>query len=211
MGPTDLGGRRQRQFLAWRFRFAEPQIPPFQQRNPRYQIRPGDALDIGFTFSSELNQSAPVQPDGYIVLRDVGDLYVAGMTLPEVREAIAKAYSKVLNNPEITVQLRDYEKPYFIAIGQIMRPGKYDLRGATRVTEAIAMAGGFNDSAKHSQVVLYRHVSPDWMEATVIDVKKMLAQRNLSEDCMVKPGDLIYVPQSTSSKSGATFLRLAWE
>jgi hypothetical protein len=49
-------------------------------------------------------------------------------------------------------------------------------------------------------VVLYRHVSPDLMQAHVVNVKKMLASHDLNEDYLIKPGDLIYVPQSTSSK-----------
>jgi polysaccharide biosynthesis/export protein len=117
-----------------------------------------------------------------------------------VREAIAKAYEKTLNRPEITVELKDFQKPYFVATGQVVHPGKYELRGDIRLTEGIAIAGGFNESAKHSNVVLYRHVSPDLMQAHVIDVKKMLASRDLNEDYLIKPGDLIYVPQSASSK-----------
>lgn len=173
--------------------------PPMSEHNPRYELRPGDVLDFGFTFSPEFNQSTPIQPDGYITLRDVGDLHVAGMSLPQVRDTVAKAYSKILVSPEITVQLKEFEKPYFVATGQVVRPGKYEIRGATRLTEAIAMAGGFTDSAKHSQVVLFRRVSPEWMEAKLVDVKKLLGQKNLNEDAFVHAGDIVYVPQSRFS------------
>jgi protein involved in polysaccharide export with SLBB domain len=174
--------------------------PTLQDRTPRYRIRSGDVIQISFAFASEFDQSAQVQPDGYINLKEVNDLYVAGMTLPIVRQAIAKAYEKTLNHPEITVELKDYEKPYFVATGQVVHPGKYELRGDVRLTEGIAIAGGFNEAAKHSNVVLYRHVSPDLMQAHVVNVKKMLASHDLNEDYLIKPGDLIYVPQSTSSK-----------
>jgi polysaccharide export outer membrane protein len=178
-----------------------PQGPvgPLQQRDPRYELRPGDVLDIGFTFSPEFNQVVPVQPDGYVTLRDAGDLHVAGLSLPQLREAIAKAYRGVLHEPEVTVQLKEFEKPYFIATGQVARPGKYELRGTTRVTEAIAIAGGLTDAAKHSQVVLFRHVSPNWMEGKLVDVKKMLSEKNLNEDLFVHAGDIVYVPQSRFS------------
>ncbi len=175
------------------------QTTALQERNPRYELRPGDVLEIGFTFSPEFNQVLTVQPDGFVTLHDAGDLQVQGMTVPELRIAIAKAYGKVLRDPEVSVVLRDFEKPYFVASGYINRPGKYELRGPMRLTEAIAVAGGFSDGAKQSQVVVYRRVSRDWMEATVIDVKKMLARKDLNEDLLLHPEDFVYVPQNRSS------------
>ncbi len=177
----------------------QQQVTPLQLRNARYELRPGDILDVGFTFSPEFDQSLTVQPDGFVTLRAAGDLQVAGMTVPQVRTAIAKAYSTVLRDPQVNVVLKDFEKPYFIASGQINRPGKYELRGPMRVTEAIAVAGGFTDAAKQSQVVVYRRISHDWMEGTVVDVKKMLAHKDLNEDLMLRPDDFLYVPQSRYS------------
>src|SRR5205807_719649 len=106
-----------------------------------------------FELSPEFNQTAvTVQPDGFISLRAVGDIKVDGQTVPVLTQTLKTAYSKILHDPIISVVLKDFEKPYFIADGQLGRPGKYDLRGSVTLTEAIAMAGGFNDSAKHSQV-----------------------------------------------------------
>jgi polysaccharide export outer membrane protein len=171
----------------------------FQERNPRYKLRKGDSFDLDMPFSQEFNQSIAVQPDGYITLKGVGSIYVEGQTLPEVTATIKAAYAKILHDPEITIALKDFEKPYFIAAGQVGRPGKYDIRSSITITEAVAIAGGFNDRSKHSQVVLYRPVSGGY-EAKVVNVKKLLAERNLSEDLQVEPGDLVYVPQNTYSK-----------
>jgi polysaccharide biosynthesis/export protein len=170
------------------------------QRYPRYELRADDVFDISFEFSPEFNQTVTVQPDGYITLRGVGDVHVAGRTVPELTEAIRTAYGKILKDPAIAVVLKDFDKPYFIAAGQVGRPGKYELRGDTTVVEAIAIAGGLNDTAKHSQVVLFRRVSRDWMEAKVLDVKKMLNDKSLREDMHLKPGDMVFVPQSLTSK-----------
>jgi protein involved in polysaccharide export with SLBB domain len=64
------------------------------------------------------------------------------------------------------------------------------------VVEALAMAGGLSNAAKNSQVLLFRRVSQEWVEAREIDVKKMLNGKNLNEDVHLKPGDMIYVPKS---------------
>lgn len=174
--------------------------PAPAQRYPRYLLRPSDVLQVTFPISPEFDQAVSIQPDGYISVRGVGDLYIAGMTVPELIEALKKAYGQFLHDPVITVELKDFEKPYFIAGGQFGRPGKYELRGDTRVTEAVAIAGGFTEKAKHSDVVLYHRVPSGWIEAKRLDVKQMLASRDLSEDPYLRPGDLIYVPQNSISK-----------
>jgi polysaccharide export outer membrane protein len=180
---------------------ASEQPPALRERNPRYQLTPGDSIDINFKFSPELNQKdVHVQPDGFITLADIGDIHVAGLTLPEAREKLTASYSKVLKDPAIEVDLRDFNKPYFIASGRLLRPGKYELREATTLTEAIAIAGGFNDTSKHSQVWLFRREPNGSIESREFNVKKMLAKGKLQEDIPLQPGDMIWVPQNEWSK-----------
>jgi polysaccharide export outer membrane protein len=172
----------------------------FQQRSPRYKLEFGDQFDVAFELSPEFNQTVTVQPDGYITLRGGGDVHVAGQTVPELTETLRRAYGKILNDPLISVILKDFEKPYFIADGQIGHPGKYELRGDTTLTQAIAMAGGFQDSAKHSQVLLFRRVNSDWVSAKIINVKEMEREGNLREDPFLHPGDMVFVPKNRFSK-----------
>ncbi len=174
--------------------------PGFQLRTPRYLLRPDDVLDLSFEFSPEFNQTVSVQPDGYVSLRGIGEMHVAGKTIPELNEALLIAYEKILHDPVIVATLKEFEKPYFIAGGQVSHPGKYELRGDTTVTEAVAMAGGFSQIARHSQVLLFRRVSDGWTETQILNVKKMLGEKNLREDLHIKPGDMIFVPQNRISK-----------
>jgi polysaccharide export outer membrane protein len=175
--------------------------PEFQQRTPRYHIEAGDTFDLIFELSPEFNQTVvAVQPDGFVTLRGVGDLKVAGQTVPELTQTLRTAYSKILNDPLISVVLKDFEKPYFVAGGQVAKPGKYDMHGQTTLTQAIEIAGGFQSSAKHSQVMLFRRVDDQWTEAKLIDVKKMEKSGNLKEDPFLHPGDMLIVPKNTMSK-----------
>jgi polysaccharide export outer membrane protein len=175
-------------------------VPGLQQRNPRYQLRKSDSFEIDFAFSPELNQTVAIQPDGYVTLKEVGSIFVEGQTVPELTQSLKTAYAKILHDPVIAEALKDFENPYFIASGQVAKPGKYDLRGPITVTEAVAIAGGFNDSAKHSQVVLFHPTPNGVFEAKLLNVKQLLSSRNLSEDIYMQPGDLVYVPQSMISK-----------
>jgi polysaccharide export outer membrane protein len=100
----------------------------------------------------------------------------------------------------ISIDPTDFEKPYFVVGGQVGKPGKFDWRGDVSVTQAIAIAGGLTDAAKHSQVLLFRRVSDQWTQAKIINVKKMFASRNLQEDPELQPGDMLFVPKNALSK-----------
>jgi polysaccharide export outer membrane protein len=172
----------------------------FQQRDQRYRIRKSDVIEVKFKFSPEFDQTVTVQPDGFVTLDGAGDIKVEDKTLPELTRAIRSAYQGILHDPVITVSLKDFDKPFFIAAGQVGHPGKYELRSDTTLVEALAIAGDLTAAAKHSQVVLFRHVSNDTVEARVFNVKEMLRARNLQEDPHLLPGDMVFVPQNKISK-----------
>ena len=171
-----------------------------EARRPLYRLCKSDVLDISFTFSPELNQSVTVQPDGYVPLKGAEQVYAEGMTVPDLGVVIREAYRGVLHDPEVAVTLKDFDKPFFIAGGEVGRPGKYELRSDTTVAEAVAMAGGFSQRAKHSQVVLFRRVSNEVVESHLLNIKSMLNLRQLQEDMHLRSGDLIFVPQNLISK-----------
>lgn len=173
--------------------------PVLQQRNPRYQVQRDDILIISFALSPELNQTVTIQPDGYINLQGAGSVYVQGMTVPEVVAAVKKAYSSVLHDPIVDVDLKDFQKPFFVALGQVGKPGQYDLRYDMTVTEAIGIAGGFGPGAK-TQVLLYHRVSNEWAEVKLLNIKDILHGKNVNEDAHLMPGDMIFVPEKFITK-----------
>jgi polysaccharide export outer membrane protein len=170
------------------------------ERHPLYRLSKSDSVDINFTFSPDFNQTLTVQPDGFVALKGAGALFAEGLTVPQMQQAVVNAYRGFLHEPEVTVTLKDFDKPYFLASGEVARPGKYELRGDLTVNEGVAIAGGFTQQARHSQVVVFRRISAYVAESHVLDLKKMLDSRDLHEDLHLQPGDFIFVPQSRVSK-----------
>jgi polysaccharide biosynthesis/export protein len=170
------------------------------ERHPLYRLRPSDVVEISFTVAPEFNQTLTVQPDGYVMLKDAGMVQVQGLNLTEFTEAVQKAYRGYLHDPQVAVLLKDFEHPYFIVGGEVGHPGKYELRSDTTVAEAVQIAGGLTQQAKHSQVVLFRRVNDDLVETRLLNLKKMLKQPSLKEDAHLQPGDLVFVPQNEISK-----------
>ena len=68
------------------------------------------------------------------------------------------------------------------------------------LTEAVAMAGGFLESSKHSQVVLYRRVNDQWTSAQLFNLKAMEKTHDLREDPVLRAGACSFVPKNTFSK-----------
>ena len=166
----------------------------------RYRITPGDVIELRFPFVPELDQTLAVQPDGYVTLREVGDVRVQGRTLPQVRAAVNEAYMPFVRDPVFTAVLKEFEKPYFVAAGEINKPGRYELRGATTLTQAIAYAGGATGHAKLTDVVIFRPYTEDAVSVKQINVKEMFSKKDLSEDPLLRPGDTVYISKTKLGK-----------
>ncbi len=168
--------------------------PELEQRYPRYAIQSQDVLLLSFPLTPELNQTVTVQPDGYINLENAGSLHVQGLTVPELADALKKAYAGTLHDPIIDVDLKDFQKPFFTVSGQVGKPGQYDLRADITVAEALAVAGGMAPTAK-TQIFLFHRTSNDWFEVKKLNMKDVLNGKNANEDPTIQPGDMIYVPE----------------
>jgi polysaccharide export outer membrane protein len=182
------------------FSEARPPASGGRQGAERYRLQPGDVVELSFAFTPDFNQTLSIGPDGFVTFRDVGDVRAEGYTTDELAQTAESRYAPILHDPMVTVTLKDFEKPSFIVGGEVEHPGKFELRGRTTLTEAVAIAGGFRDTAKHSDVMLFRRVSNDWASARKIDLKKMLRAGNLSEDPELEPGDMLFVPKNAISK-----------
>src|SRR5690242_19241849 len=83
------------------------QTTTFSDRQPRYKLQPLDVLEVHYRYSPEFDQTATVQPDGFISLPLLGDLNIQGLTLDEAKAAILGKASQRLRDPEITVVLKE--------------------------------------------------------------------------------------------------------
>jgi polysaccharide biosynthesis/export protein len=174
--------------------------PALQSRNEPYRLERNDVFDLNFVLTPEFDQTVTVRPDGYISLRGEGDVMVLGQTIPEASATISAAYARILDNPTVAINLKDFEKPYFVAGGWVGKPGKYELRGETNLSQAIQVAGGLKDGAKTSNIILFRSTSNGWVEVKNINMKQILAGKDMREDVRLRPGDMFLVPKGAFAK-----------
>jgi polysaccharide biosynthesis/export protein len=187
-----------------------------QQRPPRlttvteerYRLQPGDVLEVQYRYSPEFNQTVTVQPDGYVSLDIGGDLKVAGLTIEQTRDAILKRAAERLQDPVATVILKEFQRPYFVVAGEVTQPGKIEMRERVTAIQAIMLAGGLKESAKASQIVVFRKINSDMAEVKLLNLKNIRRTSDLENDLTLQPGDMVFVPRDRITKI-ERFMRLA--
>jgi polysaccharide export outer membrane protein len=137
-----------------------------------------------------------VSEDGVIVLDTTGSIKVAQLTVEAAAALITKQSSGFLNNPVVTVSLKDSEKPYFVVAGEVDKPGKYDLRNPITALQAILVAGGMTSTARSGQVIVYHIINDTDAEVTVLNLSTIRSKKGLKRDVALEQGDMVFVPRS---------------
>jgi len=165
-----------------------------------YVIQPSDVITVKYRLTPEFNFTGSVLPDGFISPPLLGSIKVAGLTVPQASELLVAKASERLRDPELTIELQEFEKPYFVVGGEVAAPGKFDLRGRIGVLEAIAIAGGFKTSAQRSRVVIYRRHDDQTAVATIVKTKDLMRPMTEVSGLVLESGDFVVVPQNSYSK-----------
>ena len=174
----------------------------------RYRLQPGDVFEVQFRYSPEFNQTVTIQPDGYISLEVGGELKVAGLTIEQARAAILKKAATRLQDPIATIVLKEFQKPYFVIAGEVSVPGKIEMRERVTALQAIMLAGGMKETARSSQVVVFRRINTDTAEVKLLNLKSIRSTADLENDLTLQPGDMVFVPRDKISKI-ERFMKLA--
>jgi len=166
-----------------------------------YRIQQGDKLSVKFFTNPDLNEpSLIVRPDGFISLQIINDIKAEGLTTTELRANLEKAYDETLLTPIISVSVTEFLAPHVYISGQITKPGRYELREANTLMQAIFVAGGFTRDANRNMVV---HARPngtgDWNIQSA-KVMNILSKKGSQKDILLQDGDYVFIPDSKISQ-----------
>jgi polysaccharide export outer membrane protein len=130
------------------FQAAPVEDPPDLGASPAYRVGAGDVLSITVFGHPDLSQSPAIQPSGTIVMPLLREVSVAGLTVVEVQRKLRNLLERdYLVEPQVHVEVREYQSQYVIVLGEVNSPGRKPLRGATRLIDALVDAGGFKPTA----------------------------------------------------------------
>ncbi|MGA2403213.1 MAG: polysaccharide biosynthesis/export family protein [Syntrophobacteraceae bacterium] len=168
-------------------------LPPVPQE---YRIAVGDKINVKLFYNPDLNQEVTVRPDGKISLLLVHEINAAGLTSSELTEQLTQSYAKHLQQPEIAVIVQSFAGQRVFVGGEVGQPGVKDLVGPTSVLQAVAMAGGFKDTARTNEVIVIRRDENNKPFLIALDVKKAMTGLDLQQDIFLKSYDMVLVPKS---------------
>jgi protein involved in polysaccharide export with SLBB domain len=162
-----------------------------------YTIQVGDQIDVKFYLNPELNEHLVVRPDGKISMQLVPEMQAAGRTPKELTEALKQEYSRELAKPELSVIMRTFSAQRIFVGGEVGRPGDKPLVGAITVLQAVAMAEGFKDTARMTEVIVIRRRPDGRPLVMAANIKAAISGADVSQDLPLMPYDVVYVPRST--------------
>lgn len=170
-----------------------------------YRVGSQDLLEISVFGVSELTHQARVNSNGMINLPLIGGVMAGGRTVPELEKELGEKYADgYLQNPQVTVFVKEYTSQRVTLEGALEKPGIYPLTGKTSLLQAVAMAGGTDEFADLEGVVLFRHIDGKRM-AAAYDLTKV--RRGELEDPQVYGDDIIVIERSGSKSAFREFIR----
>jgi polysaccharide export outer membrane protein len=170
---------------------------PLRPDPAEYMIGHGDAIDVLFLYSSDLNQiNLRVRPDGKVSLPYVGDIAAAGRPVSALDSVITARYAEILVNPDITVVVREFRPEVVYALGEVLNPGGYEYRAGMTLANALALGGGPSKNAKRNEVLVIRRVAPDHVVGIQVDINDLLSGKRFDLDVPLQAFDIVYVPKS---------------
>ena len=155
-----------------------------------YRIGPEDQLLISVWKNDAMSRSVLVRPDGKIALPLLNDVQAAGLTALELRDVLTNKLKDFIPNPEVTVIVSDVRSLKVSVIGEVARPGRYELRSWATVLDALALAGGFTQYASRSKIVIL-HPKGKSMEKIPFNYNEVSGKQ---ENFYLRNGDIVLVP-----------------
>lgn len=160
-----------------------------------YKIGSQDLLDISVYGQAELTRTVRVNSQGNISLPLVGTVMAIGLTSIQLERLIADRLSEqYLQNPQVTVFVKEAISSRFTVEGAVGKPGVFPLQGPTTLLRAIALAGGQGNLGDLSNVKVFRMQNDGKQETLTFDVEKIRIGE--AEDPRIMNDDLIVVNRS---------------
>src|SRR5690348_1549321 len=107
-----------------------------------YVLGTGDAIDIAVFGQPDLSQTVTIKPDGMVALPLVGEVKAAGRTTGQLEQDLVRVYLKYLKAPAISVKVSGFRTTRIYVLGQVARPGQYELKPDAGILGLLAAAGG---------------------------------------------------------------------
>lgn len=171
-------------------------------------VGPGDTLQIIVYRNDDLTRDVWINPSGKIMYPLTGDIQASGLSIFKLRDRIRDGLSKYIIDPQVSVNILSIESQKIIVLGEVARPGFFLGEGSMTIVEVIARAGGVTPDAEQKNVLLIRGGMEN-PELRLLNVENILKKGDLTQNIVLRGGDIIYMPRTTISDVAKFFAYLS--
>jgi polysaccharide export outer membrane protein len=164
-----------------------------------FLLGPEDVLDIVVWKNDDLSQKAVVvRPDGMISMPLIGEMMAGGLTANQLASQIALRLKEFKERPAVTVSVKEVNSYYVYVLGEVGKPGKYQLKSHATVLQAVAVANGFTVYAAKNKMKVLRQMQGEDGKTHEIRIPAryddLVSGSGEIGDFVLKTGDVIVVP-----------------
>jgi polysaccharide export outer membrane protein len=156
-----------------------------------YKIGIDDVLDIAVWNNTTVSRTVPVRPDGRISLPLLNEVQAAGLTPSQLRASLMAKLVEYMPTPEVSVIVREVHSNKISVLGEVRKAGRYEISQRATVLDAVALAGGFNDFARRTKLVIMRQEGTG-TKRIPINYNRIVAEEE--DNVILQPGDIVVVP-----------------
>jgi len=163
---------------------------PARGEEDEYVIGADDLLHIVVWDNKDLEQQVVVRPDGKISFPLAGELKAAGLTVPQLTEALTERLAKLLKDPNVSVMVKEIRSFRVYFIGRVARPGSYPIKPGTPLLQALTVAGGYSEGADLPAAYVIRGD-----QKIPVDLRRLVQDGDLEKNIPLQSDDTVVVPE----------------
>lgn len=169
-----------------------------------FQLGPGDRISVRVWRQDDLTADLVVGPDGTLSFPLAGTIQAAGLTYPELVTKLTASLAQYYENPQVTVNIVEVQSQKVFVVGEVDTPSVLQLSAPMTALEALTRAGGINQYARTSNVLLVRG-GLETPELYTLDVDAVLYRGDTAQNVWLRQGDILVVPTKTITNAARFF------
>ncbi len=172
-------------------------VSPFIAGAAEYTVGDGDVLDIKVYENDDLTTTVRVSSNDSIRVPLIGEVNVSNLTVSEVAARIESLLADgYLVNPQVDVFVKEYRSKKVIILGQVNRPGLFELQGETTLLEFISKAGGLTSDVGSTATIKRKSVKTGEDDNIEIDLNRLIKKGDTSLNVSIRDGDSVYISKA---------------
>lgn len=157
-----------------------------------YKLGPGDVISVGVWGYEDLkNEELVIRPDGKLSFPLAGELNVQGMTAGELTTVLTTKLGNYVIDPNVTVNIAKFRTTRVYVLGEVTKPGMYELEKQHNLLDAIGMAGSYTKRAAKKEIFIIHKENVD--KPQKVNLLKLLKNGDVSQNVSLNEGDVVYL------------------